>query len=231
MFSDILFWLSQSSSLPTSFHHLLNKTHPSHLTNNSSPEARILIEKTTKHPNNSCREIWGVLWLVDSWNYNKELRNLEGGQIYATEKNTSNALMNKNKTKLQQQQKIKTKNKQTKAPKSLAILQSHWTILLLSSVNLLHVWKSWKEGNTQNAWEKPNPTYYSHTENSDWPCSFCGSGLDRDSVLLGPLFHDADDVFYLRITSASQEMQYFPQSLSTKVKSKDLNVGKNNLIK
>lgn len=49
-----------------------------------------------------------------------------------------------------------------------------------------------------------------HTQSSNWPSSFCDTDLNRDSVLLGPLFHDADNVFYLRIASALQKMQYFP---------------------
>lgn len=57
------------------------------------------------------------------------------------------------------------------------------------------------------------------------PGSFCDTDSNRDSVLLGPLFHDANNVFYLRITSALQKVQYFPQSLSINVKSKDLSEG------
>lgn len=83
-------------------------------------------------------------------------------------------------------------------------------MLLLSWFNLLDRLKSCKEGDTQNGQEKPGPTLYRSTHNSNSPSSFCGTDLNRDSVLLGPLFHDADNVFYLRITSALQKMQYFP---------------------
>lgn len=103
--------------------------------------------------------------------------------------------------------------------------ESHCKTLFLSWVNLLECLKSCKEGDTQNAQEKPRPLSCSQTYSSNWPGSFCDTDLNKDSVLLGPLFHDANNVFYLRITSALQKVQYFPQSLSTKVKSKDLSEG------